>query len=348
MSQQHPSTAADQSSSLSVHKVAEHIWQITLPIPLPLKTVNVYALEGKTGWVLVDAGMGVPGTREAFYAGIAQAGLQVQNLQAIVLTHLHPDHIGLAGELHEMTQVPVLMHPLDEAALYRTWGDQIQTYIETSNRFFEPHGLSTATHWSTTMSPEMLHSILRIPPRSAFQAIEDGQQLQLADESYRVLWLPGHSDGQIGLFRERDGIFLSADHVLPRITPNIGRYSPQDRPDPLQDFFQSLTKISSLPAKCILPGHGDVFTDLTNRITEIMEHHQRRLTQIIDLLEKQPQNATQLTKQLFGTRLKSHEALRLAVAEILAHLEYLRLRQQLIQQKNQAGILYYIVATTSP
>ncbi|WP_371876248.1 MBL fold metallo-hydrolase [Dictyobacter vulcani] len=172
--------------------------------------------------------------------------------------------------------------------------------------------------------------------------------VQLADETYQVLWVPGHSDGQIGLFRERDGVFLSADHVLPRITPNIGLYSPQDRPDPLEDFFQSLTKISSLPAKCILPGHGEAFTDLATRITEIMEHHQRRLTQIIDLIAKQPQSATQLTKHLFGPRLKNHEALRLAVAEILAHLEYLRLRQQLMQQQTQAGILYYVVSTTLP
>nr|WP_151755306.1 MBL fold metallo-hydrolase [Dictyobacter vulcani] len=168
MTQQHSLELTDQTPAPIARKVADHIWQLTLPIPVPLKTVNVYALEGKTGWVLVDAGMGVPETRDAFYTGMAQAGLQLQDLQAIVLTHLHPDHIGLAGELHELTQAPVMMHPLDEAALHRTWADQIQTYIETSNQFLAPHGLSSAKHWSANMSPELLHSILRIPHAQLF------------------------------------------------------------------------------------------------------------------------------------------------------------------------------------
>ncbi|GCE18113.1 MBL fold metallo-hydrolase [Dictyobacter kobayashii] len=350
MTQQPPSTSTtlNQERVPLVREVADHIWQITLPIPTPLKTVNVYALVGPTGWVLVDAAIGNPSTREAFFAGIAQAGLNLKDLQAIVLTHSHPDHIGLAGDVYEVNAVPVLMHPLDSAGLQETWGTGAQAHFQLSSQFFARHGLPPAEHWYTRLPPELQRTILHLPPQTALQPIEDGQVLELAGEDYRVIWLPGHSDGQIGLWRERDGIFLVADHVLPRITPNIGLYSPLDRPDPLADYFQSLTKVASLPAQQVLPGHGDPFDHLAIRVAEIIEHHQRRLKQIIDLLTIQPLHATQLTQQLFGDRLKSNEALHLAVAEILAHLEYLRLQKQLIQQQTQAGILYYVVSNTLP
>ena len=95
-------------------EVAAGIWKITLPIPFPLKTVNVYALVGKNGWTLVDAGMGTPDAREAFAAGLQKAGLALADLQAIVLTHHHPDHIGLSGELQEQTGARIYMHPIDE------------------------------------------------------------------------------------------------------------------------------------------------------------------------------------------------------------------------------------------
>ena len=82
-------------------EVAPGIWKITLPIPFPLKTVNVYALVGDDGWALVDAGIGMPDSRAALWAGLEHVGLTLDKLRTIVLTHHHPDHVGLSGELHE-------------------------------------------------------------------------------------------------------------------------------------------------------------------------------------------------------------------------------------------------------
>src|SRR6266851_1073504 len=97
--------------------VAPGIWKITLPIPFPLRTVNVFALVGPDGWVLVDAGMGTPEARAAFAAGLQRAGLDVAGLRGLVLTHHHPDHIGLSGELQEQSGAPVYMHTIDEQGL---------------------------------------------------------------------------------------------------------------------------------------------------------------------------------------------------------------------------------------
>jgi len=328
---------------LGAHAVAPQIWQLTVPIPFPLRHVNMYALVGNDGWVLVDAGMGTPDARAAFSAGLQQAGLSLDKLQAIVLTHHHPDHVGLSGELHAQTGVPVYMHPVDEASVQIIWSDTMRERFSRVSHFFTQHGLPPTRLWYTQEDPEARRRAISVPPHEAFSLVEDGQYLLLAGERYQVIWTPGHSDGQICLFRERDGIFLAADHVLPRITPNIGLYSEHDRPDPLQDYLASLAKVALLPATLALPGHGKPFTSLAERTAEIIAHHEQREQEILSLLAVRPQHAASLMEQLFNNRLKNDEARRMAVAEVLAHLEYLRLKGQVTQQRADDGTLLFAV-----
>jgi glyoxylase-like metal-dependent hydrolase (beta-lactamase superfamily II) len=324
--------------------VAPQVWQLTVPIPFPLRHVNMYALVGNDGWALVDAGIGTPDARAAFNAGLEQAGLSLTTLQAIVLTHHHPDHVGLSGELHEQTGVPVYMHPVDEASVQIIWSDTMRERFSRVSHFFTQHGLPPTRLWYTQEQPEARRRMIWVPPHEAFTLVEDGQYLSLAGERYKVLWTPGHSDGQICLFRERDGVFLAADHVLPRITPNIGLYSEHNRPNPLQDYLASLAKVAQLPASIALPGHGKPFADLAARTAEIIAHHEQREQEILSLLAVRPQHAASLMEQLFRNRLKNDEARRMAVAEVLAHLEYLRLNGQVMQQPANDGTLLYALA----
>ena len=163
-------------------------------------------------------------------------------------------------------------------------------------------------------------------------------------ERYRVIWTPGHADGQICLFRERDGVFLAADHVLPRITPNIGLYSEHDRNNPLGDYLASLEKVSTLPASIVLPGHGEPFIGLAERTQEITEHHYERENQLLGMIVEQPQNAYQLTEKLFRHRhLNNDETKRMAVAEVLAHLEHMRYNGRIEKSPTQDGIILYKV-----
>src|SRR5581483_10475488 len=142
-------------------------------------------------------------------------------------------------------------------------------------------------------------TIIHVPRHEDITPVEDGQYLELVGERYRVIWTPGHSDGHICLFRERDGVFLAADHVLPRITPNVGLYSEYNRANPLGDYLDSLRKVEHLPASIVLPGHGDPFSDLAGRVRELIEHHAEREGEILHLLANRPQDAYQLAKQLF-------------------------------------------------
>ncbi len=322
-------------------EVATGIWKITLPIPFPLRTVNLYALVGKDGWAIVDAGMGMPEARVAFAAGLQRAGVQIDRLRTIVLSHDHPDHVGLSGELHERSEATVYMHPIDADGMNFMWRNVHAERFATVSAFFRQHGMPGGEPWFSQAGPNQFKDIIRVPPHEAITLVEDGQTIDLVGEQYRVIWTPGHSDGHICLFRERDGVFLAADHVLPRITPNIGLYSEYDRANPLGDYLHSLRKVSTLPASIVLPGHGEPFHDLAGRVAEIIEHHGQREEQILTLLDSRPQHAYQLAVQLFGQRLKSNEARRMAVAETLSHLEYMRLGGQVEQQKNSDGVILY-------
>lgn len=325
----------------AAREVAASIWKITLPIPFPLRNVNVHALIGNNGWALVDTGIGMPDSRAAFEAGLQSAGLSIDTLRAIVLTHHHPDHVGLSGELQEKSGAPVYMHSIDEASTQVIWSGTMPEKFGRVSHFLTQHGLPPTELWFSQVKPEVMHNIIRVPPHDAFTLVEDGQYLDLLGERYRVIWTPGHSDGHICLFRERDGVFLAADHVLPRITPNIGLYSQYDRENPLGDYLHSLEKVALLPVSVVLPGHGEPFLDLAGRTKEITEHHEQREMQILTLLQGRPQHAYQIAQQLFGQRLKSNEAERMAVAETLSHLEYLRIVGQVEQHHTTDGLILY-------
>ena len=325
-------------------EVVSGIWKITLPIPFPLRTVNVHALVGADGWAMIDAGMGKPEAREAFALGLERAGLSIARLQAIVLTHHHPDHIGLSGELQAQSGARVYMHPIDERSVQIIAEGTMSKRFGRVSSFFKRHGLENTELWYTQSDPGAMRSILNVPPHEAFTLVEDGEMIELAGEQYRVIWVPGHSDGQVVLFRERDGVFLAADHVLPRITPNVGLYSEGDRMNPLGDYLDSLHKVEKLPASIVLPGHGEPFEGLEERVREILEHHDERLDRLVTLLRERPQHAAELTRQMFpNRRLDNHEVLRMAVAEILAHLEYLRAQGKLRQRSTDEGIILFEV-----
>ncbi|MBV9258123.1 MAG: MBL fold metallo-hydrolase, partial [Ktedonobacteraceae bacterium] len=328
-----------------VREVVPNLWKILLPIPFPLRTVNVYALAGRDGWALIDTGMGMPEARVTFEEWQRLSGLRIETLRVIVLTHHHPDHVGLSGELHAQSGAPVYMHPIDEAKLQAIWSGSLPRRFEHVSRFFQQHGLPPTKLWYNQTDQETVRRLINVPPHDAFLPLEDGQDFELMGESYRIIWTPGHADGQICLFRKRDGLFLAADHVLPRITPNIGLYSDRERKNPLDDYLNSLNKVANLPVTLVLPGHGEPFTDLAGRVEEIKAHHGERLQQILDLLAREPQNANQLTNKLFQERtLKNDEARRMAVAEILAHLEYLRFQGKVEQRHTKDGTILYAIA----
>ncbi|HYR93613.1 MAG TPA: MBL fold metallo-hydrolase, partial [Methylomirabilota bacterium] len=161
----------------------------------------------------------------------------------------------------------------------------------------------------------------RVDPVTALVPADDGEEIDLGGRAERVRWTPGHTDYHAVLVDERDGILFAGDHVLPRITSNVGLY-PQSRDDPLGDFMDALRMIRSLPVKRVLPAHGDPFDDLAGRVDEMLAHHDARLDAVLAALGAKERTGFEIAHDLFRVLRSPHEE-RFALAETLAHLRHL-------------------------
>lgn len=328
-------------------RVAEGVWRIPLPLPFALRMVNVYLLDdGPGARTLVDAGLGLPTDERALHAGLRRAGIALDDVNTLVLTHAHPDHIGLSGTIQAATGCPIYLLEGEHEALYRVW--ETDTALHATAEMYVAHGMPAEMLPGADAAARALRKMLRLPPRDAVRPVRDGDRLRLGARDYTVWWTPGHADWHLCLLRD-DGVFLAGDHVLPKITPNIGWY-PNSRPDPLADYLAALDRVSELPARVVLPGHGLPFADLAGRVAELAAHHAERSDQVRALLgdaQDTGADAYTVALRLFEGRLRSPDDMRFALAETLAHLEHLRLKGLAIRTEPSgadAGPIRYALA----
>jgi glyoxylase-like metal-dependent hydrolase (beta-lactamase superfamily II) len=326
-------------------EVAAGIWRIPLPLPMALRSVNLYLLGGNGEWALVDAGLGTLANAAALCVGLGRAGIALDQITTLVLTHAHPDHIGLAGDIHAVAGAPVRMLVAEAETLFRIWDDSQLTGLRIANDMYATHGMPAESVATGMRGSARLRRLVHLPPRAAVVPLAEGETLRLADHGYRALWTPGHADHHLCLLRE-DGVLVAGDHVLPRITPNIGLY-PNSRPNPLRDYMTSLAAVRDLPVRLVLPGHGRPFADLAGRVDELRAHHEERAAEIVRLLATRPGGSTAfaLAVELFGERLSAVEQQRFALAETLAHLEDLRERGLVHRRDEVAPVIFAAAAS---
>ena len=293
------------------------LYPLPVPIPYPMKYVNLVLIEGD-GLVLVDTALDLPDARRAIERGLAERGARPGDLDAVVLTHHHPDHYGLAGWF-EAQGVPVLM--LDVAVERdHGWWSRFEPWLEQSTAHFREHGMPEAFIADLRAVMEATHRRIR-PPKNP-RPLTDGEEVQLAGQRFTAHWTPGHADGHLVLLRD-DGVLIAGDAILDRITPNVGKWV-GSRPDPLGDFLTSLGKIRGLEPRRALVGHyGPVLEDVDARAREIERHHENRLRFLVNRLAHGPRTAWELSLELFPQEGLSPAQRRFAWAETLAHLVHL-------------------------
>ncbi len=273
--------------------------------------LNAWLVDSGDGWVLIDAGMSTAAAWKALDAAVNGTGVGWSDVRTVIVTHMHPDHVGLVPQACQASGASVAMHAL-EADLLR--------------EFAKPE---TGNHWNRIAlelagsGPEMLG-----PVNAAFQLIT-GQFPNLDPEfrlaggerfgSLEVIWAPGHSPGHICLLDRERRILFSGDHLIDTASPNIG-WLPDG--DPLDAYLKSLAEIETLDIRLVLPGHGEPIPDHRAWIEKTTTHHRSRLARIEAMVTHQPRTAHQITGLLWERSLTPLDY-RFAIFEVLAHLVHL-------------------------
>jgi glyoxylase-like metal-dependent hydrolase (beta-lactamase superfamily II) len=299
------------------------IRRITTPLPARPGHVHSYLLPGDDGWTLVDTGIGLPDARERWTEALAGA-----EVARIVITHFHPDHVGAAADLAELTGATVQQGALDYAQCVLVWGND--EWPQQIAEWFLANGVPPEVANELIESGSVYRQLIRYHPDP--QPVEAGDRI----DGWEVVAAPGHADGQLCLLK--DDVLISADHLLGRISPTVGLW-PASRPDPLGDYLGALERTIELAPALALPGHGDPVTDPVGRARELIEHHRLRLNETEAALTDVPRTGYEVSYDLFGRELKPG-ARRFAVAETLSHLERLVLDDR-ADKREDGGIVAY-------
>jgi len=281
---------------------------VTMPLPMRPDHVHCYLVPVESGYMLVDTGLGLPGAKEAWAAVLA--GLDAP-VVTIFLTHFHPDHLGAAADVRDLTGARTLQGRLDAEQTRIVWEND--AWSDRLADWFHRNGVPEDVTEELIGQGARYRPFIRTVPNP--ELVADGELLH----GWELVAAPGRADGQLTLLR--DGVLLAADHLLARITPTVGLW-PESRPDPLGDYVQALERTIELAPSIAYGGHGDVVTDPVGRACELIAHHEERLRAAAAVLGREPLTGYEVSYPLFGDDL-GPATRRFAVAETLSHLERL-------------------------
>jgi glyoxylase-like metal-dependent hydrolase (beta-lactamase superfamily II) len=320
-----------------VTEVAPGILWARLPLPFSLDHVNIFLLEDDDGWALIDTGI-KSRTAQRAWETLLSGPLQGRRLTRIVVTHFHPDHIGLAGWLAERFDAPVLTSQT--------------TYLECRNistspgaldatvywDFYRRHGLDEATTALLTTSGHFyLKMVAPLPP--TFGRLVAGETLRIGGRAFEVLAGNGHAPEMLMLHCADENLLLAADQVLAKISPNVSVAAVDPQGDPLGLFLGTLEVLRArLPAETfVLPGHQLPFHGLHERISQLAAHHAGRCDLLVQACREAPLAPAELLPVMFRRTLDPHQ-MGFAFSELLAHVNSLLRRGALVWGETVDGV----------
>ncbi len=345
-----------EPASEEVTEVAPGVLRMMLPISMPgLGHVNCYALEDDQGFALVDPGLPGEESWTALMARLSSAGIPLQRIHTVVVTHSHPDHFGGSDQLREEAGSEILTHESFKSLVAETGDDLDLEFLEASEddllelwkRRFESYG---PTPWGTPKQAPPDEAIRRWLVAGDGTArrfrgptptirVADSEAVSLGRRDWFAVHTPGHTTDHLCLWDPTDGVLLSGDHVLPTITPHIAGST--DLADPLASFFRSLERVSEFDGlTAALPAHGHPFTALRERTEHIRQHHEDRLQLLRDSADDHFDGPVEAwMKVLFKERSWGE----MAASETFAHLEHLRVAGEATVRTDPEGLLRFTV-----
>jgi glyoxylase-like metal-dependent hydrolase (beta-lactamase superfamily II) len=304
-----------------VEQVRPGLWSIPVPLPnTSLRYVLVYVLATDAGPYLVDAGWDTDDAFDTLAAGLDGIGTRVEDVRGVLVTHVHPDHYGLAGRVREASGAWIGLHPADAALIPRFEAPDPGRLATLLRRCGAPE----ETIERERAQLRALATTRDIPRPDVL--MEDGCRPEVPGWDLTAIHTPGHSPGHLCFWEPRHRLMLSGDHVLPRITPNVPPPVPGGAEDPLGDFLNSLDLLRGRGASEVLPAHEHRFKDLEARLDSIGRHHDRRFEEVVDALREGAEVAWDVAARMRWSRPWAEMdgfSRRAAAGEAYAHLRAL-------------------------
>lgn len=331
----------------TTREVAPGVRWLRMGLPFALDHINLWLLRDRDGdrdgWAIVDCGIDNADTRAAWEQVFANE-LQGLPVLRVIVTHMHPDHIGLAHWLCERWSTPdrdcrLWISATDWNAA--RMASQATTGFggESAARFFAGHGLTDPEAQAKVRARSNYYASMvpRVPPR--FRRLMDGMVLDIGGRRWRCIVGHGHAPEHISLFAEDGAVLISGDMLLPRISTNVSVIDLEPEADPLPLFLRSIAALRPLPeGTLVLPSHGKPFTGLHRRVAQLEAHHAERLADLHAACVEAPRSAAGLLPVLFRRPLDLHQTT-FAMGEAIAHLHALQGQGALRPVPGDDGVL---------
>lgn len=310
------------------------ISQITVPTPFAVGDTHVYLLKGDT-LSLIDAGVKTKAAWDALKIQLKELGYFPEDVEQIILTHHHPDHIGLIEQFPRVKNI-VAHKNVD------FWLTRDETYFANYERFFKEFFNICGVPSNFLAELNKLRGQLNYAGKGQLTSTIDEGDVLPGHDDWHVIETRGHAQSHLSFLRQSDGAFIGGDHLLQHISPNPLLEPPHDsdtdRPKPMLQYRANLNKCLSLGIKTVFPGHGEIFSNIDTLIPVQMEKQEKRANKVHTFLTENAQTPFELCRQVFP---KQYEAqLDLTMSETIGQLDYLE-DKGVVGKTFKDGVFYY-------
>jgi glyoxylase-like metal-dependent hydrolase (beta-lactamase superfamily II) len=320
--------------------VAPDVCWLRMPLPMAgLNHINVWALRDGEAWTLVDTGMQTPETAGLWQTALA-GPLGNRPVARVICTHMHPDHIGMAGWLTRQHACRLWTTRLEYLTCRVLVADTGREAPADGVRFYSAAGWDEAAlaHYRARFGG-FGKAVYALP--DSYRRVSDAEDVRIGAHTWRAVIGRGHSPEHLCLYCAELGVLISGDQVLPRISSNVSVFPTEPDADPLSDWLESLAAIGQrVPDDVlVLPSHNEPFRGLHARLAALISGHEQRLSRVLEQL-----GAPRRALDLFGVLFRRHagpDMLSMATGETIAHLNCLLRRELIVRELDEAGIAWY-------